>query len=98
MPSASVAFCGIGALTQPAMRPNATLADGIEGASAQLDSFYVFPEVARRVGDSLRSRNKRGAYDAYSKKMTFAARLNDELRELSRDKHMGFTYTTRPFV
>jgi retinol-binding protein 3 len=88
--------------------PNATLADlsidaagrttAIEGASTQLDSFYVFPEVAKRVGDSLRARNKRGAYDAYTKKMTFAARLNDEVRELSRDKHMGFNYSTRAFT
>jgi C-terminal processing protease CtpA/Prc len=30
--------------------------------------------------------------------MTFAARLNDELRELSRDKHMGFHYSARPFM
>jgi retinol-binding protein 3 len=90
------------------MPPNASLADlsidaagratVIAGASAQLDSFYVFPDVAKRVGDSLRVRNKRGAYDAYTKKMTFAAKLNDDVRELSRDKHMGFNYTFRPFT
>ena len=88
--------------------PNATPADlsidaagrmsVIEGASAQLDSFYVFPEVAKRISDSLRARNRRGAYDAYTKKMTFAAKLNDELRELSRDKHMEFHYSARPFM
>lgn len=87
------------------MPRNATLADlsidapgrvtVIESASAQLDSFYVFPDIAKRVGDSLRARNKRGAYDAFTKKMTFAARLNDEIRDLSRDKHMGFTYNAR---
>jgi hypothetical protein len=90
------------------MPPNATLADlsldaagratVIEGVSVQLDSFYVFPEVAKRIGDSLRARNKRGAYDADSKKMTFAARLNDEVRALSRDKHMEFRYSMRPFM
>jgi retinol-binding protein 3 len=88
--------------------PNATLADlsmdaagratVIEGASAQLDSFYVFPEVAKRITDPLRARNRRGAYDAYTKKMTFAARLNDELRELTRDKHIAFHYSARPFT
>lgn len=90
------------------MPPNATLADlsldaagratVIEGVSAQLDSFYVFPEVAKRVGDSLRTRNKRDAYDAETKKMTFAARLHDEVRALSRDKHMEFQYSIRPFM
>ncbi|HVF75734.1 MAG TPA: electron transfer flavoprotein subunit beta/FixA family protein, partial [Acidimicrobiales bacterium] len=34
----------------------------IESASAQLDSFYVFPDAAKRVGDSLRARNRRGVY------------------------------------
>lgn len=64
----------------------------------QLDSFYVFPEVAKRIGDSLRARNRRGAYDADTKKMTFAPRLDEELHELSRDKHIGFRYTARPFM
>ena len=90
------------------MPPNVTVAElridaagrasVIEGASAQLDSFYVFPEVAKRIGDSLRARNRRGAYDANTNQMTFAARLDAELRELSRDKHMSFRYSARPFT
>ena len=38
----------------------------MDGAIAKLDSFYVFPEVAKRMADSLRARRTRGAYDTYT--------------------------------
>ena len=60
----------------------------IDGAIAQLDSFYVFPEVAKRIGDSLRTRSARGAYDTYANGISFSMKLNDEVRALSHDKHM----------
>lgn len=74
----------------------ATRARVIDGAIARLDSFYVFPDVAKRMGDSLRARLRRGAYDAYSNGMAFALRLNDELRELGHDKHLSMRYSVRP--
>lgn len=58
--------------------PNATAADlsidaagrlsVIAAASAQLDSVYVFPEVAKHIADSLQARSQRGTYDAYTKR------------------------------
>jgi len=71
-------------------------ARAIAGAAAQLDSFYVFPDVAARIGDSLQARLARGAYDAYEDGFTFAMRLNDEVRALSHDKHMWVNYSVRP--
>ncbi|MBL0937653.1 MAG: S41 family peptidase [Gemmatimonadaceae bacterium] len=68
----------------------------IGDANAQLDSFYVFPKIAKQIADSLQTRSRRGVYDTYTNKMTFAAKLNSELRELSRDKHMVFNYM--PFL
>ncbi len=68
----------------------------IEGALIQLDSFYVFPEVAKRMGDSLRTWNKRGRYDSYTNGFSFAARLNDDVRDLSHDKHMRVNYSPAP--
>ena len=64
----------------------------VAGAVAQLDSFYVFPEVAKRVGDSLRVRLARGTYDAYGNGMSFAMRLSEELRLLAGDKHLRMEY------
>jgi hypothetical protein len=64
----------------------------IEGAIAQLDTFYVFPVVAKKMGDSLRARLARGAYAAYDNALSFAARLNDDLRDLARDRHLRVEY------
>jgi hypothetical protein len=68
----------------------------IEGAIAQLDSFYVFPDVAKKMADSLRARLARGAYDRYDSGVTFAARLRDDLHEVMHDRHLGLSYSVRP--
>jgi hypothetical protein len=68
----------------------------IEGAIAQLDSFYVFPVAATRMADTLRARLARGAYDRYDNGITFAARLRDDLHQVMKDKHLGMNYSVRP--
>jgi hypothetical protein len=67
----------------------------IDGAIAQLDSAYVFPEVAKRMGDSLRAWNARGRYNADTTAFGFAAKLNADVRDLSHDKHMRVDFTPR---
>lgn len=74
----------------------ATRARVIDTAIARLEEHYVFPDVAKRMGDSLRARRARGAYDSYDNAMTFAMRLNDDVRELGRDKHLRVNYSARP--
>ena len=71
----------------------------IEGAIAQLDSFYVFPEVAKRMDDTLRARLARGEYDRYDNGITFANRIRSDLHDVMHDKHLGMNYsaeTLRP--
>src|SRR5262249_50861615 len=67
----------------------------IDGAIAKLDSFYVFPDVAKRLADSLRTRRARGDYDTYANAISFSMKLNTDVRELSHDKHMGVNYSVR---
>ncbi len=74
----------------------ATRARVIAGAVAQLDTLYVFPEVAQHVGDSLRARLARGAYDAYGNGMSFSMRVTEDLRELAGDKHLRMEYLVPP--
>jgi hypothetical protein len=64
----------------------------IAAAVAQLDTFYVFPDVAKRVGDSLRARLGRGAYEGYGNGVSFATRVSEDLRDLSGDKHLRMEY------
>jgi hypothetical protein len=71
-------------------------ARAVAGAAALLDTFYVFPDVARRMGDSLRARLARKEYDNYPNGVTFAMRLDDDLAEVAHDKHLHVNYSARP--
>jgi hypothetical protein len=73
----------------------ATRARVVDRAAALLDSFYVLPDVAKRMGDSVRARLARGAYDEYDSGMSFAARLDDDLGTIAHDKHLGLRYSPR---
>jgi hypothetical protein len=68
----------------------------IDGAIVQLDDFYVFPDVAKRMGDSLRARLRRGAYDSETNGLVFGIKLNEELAEIAHDKHLRLDYSARP--
>ena len=68
----------------------------IDGVIANLDSFYVFPDVAKRMADSLRARRARGAYDTYTNGISFGMLLNREVGDLSHDKHMRVNYSMSP--
>lgn len=68
----------------------------VEGAAARLDSFYVFPDVAKRMGDSARARLARGAYDGYTNGPGFALRLDHDLGEIAHDRHLHVRYSGSP--
>ena len=72
-----------------------TRARAVAGAAALLDTFYVFPDVAKRMGDSLRARLARKEYDNYANGITFAMRLNDDLADIAHDKHLRVNYSAR---
>ncbi|MGI8400356.1 MAG: S41 family peptidase [Gemmatimonadaceae bacterium] len=84
--NASVATLGIDA---------ATRARVVNRAAALLDSFYVFPATAKRMGDSARARLARGEYDSYRSGPGFAMRLNSDLALIAHDKHLDVRYHTR---
>jgi hypothetical protein len=67
----------------------------VNGAAAMLDSFYVFPDVAKRMGDSARAHLARGDYDAYDSGMGFARHLTDDLTAVSHDKHLNVRFIAR---
>lgn len=74
----------------------AARAGAVAGAAALLDTFYVFPAVAKRMGDSLRARLARKEYDAYTNGVMFATRLNDDLVGIAHDKHLRVNYSAEP--
>ena len=64
----------------------------IEEGIAQLDSSYVFPDVAARMAAAVRAHLKRGDYDRITNGVTFAERVTDDLREVSHDLHLGVDF------
>src|SRR5437588_4103540 len=66
--------------------------------AALLDSFYVSPDVGKRMGDSLHARLKRGVYDRYRNGPTLAIHLRADLDDIAHDKHLQILYSLYPEV
>lgn len=71
----------------------ATRARVIDGAIAMLDEFYVFPEVAKKMGIAVRGRAKRGEYDSVTDGNAFAKLLASHFQEVSHDKHIFVSFS-----
>ena len=65
----------------------------IEGAIAKLNEYYVFPEVAAKMAETVRGRNASGAYDRVTNGPMFATLLTDELQGVSKDKHLRVNFS-----
>ena len=71
----------------------ATRARVIDAAIAKIDEFYVFPDVAKKMGMAVRARAKRGEYDSVTDGNAFADLLTAHLRDVSHDKHLFVTFS-----
>jgi len=71
----------------------ATRTRAIDGAIKNLNEFYVFPDTAKKMEDSVRSHQKRGDYDAISDGNALASRLTDDFQAISHDKHLHVNYS-----
>jgi hypothetical protein len=65
----------------------------INGAIAMLDEFYVFPEVAKKMGIAVRGRAKRGEYDSVTDGNAFAKLLTSHFQDVSHDKHLFVSFS-----
>ena len=74
----------------------ATRARVIDGALAKLNEFYVSPELAKQMGDAIRTRQKEGEFDSVTSGSAFASMLTQDLRAVSHDKHLGVNFSPVP--
>jgi hypothetical protein len=65
----------------------------IDGAAAMLDEYYVYPEVAKKMVEALRTHRKQGDYDSITDGEAFAEALTKDLREVSHDKHLRVNFS-----
>ncbi len=73
----------------------ATRARVIDGVVAKLNEFYVFPETAKKMAEAVQARLKGGGYDAITDGDDFAAKLTEDLRAVSHDKHLGVNFSAQ---
>jgi len=66
-----------------------TKSAAIDSISAALNSVYVFPDVAVKMGKLLHKNLKDGKYKPISDLQEFAMRLTEDLRSVSHDKHLS---------
>lgn len=62
--------------------------DSVHRVCACLEENYIFPSVAEKCSNYLRSELQQGAYDAISDPDTFAQAVTADLRLLSEDNHI----------
>jgi hypothetical protein len=59
----------------------------ISSLEAQLQSNYVFPDVAKKLAKALETRQSHGAYNSMNSAEAFASALSTDLRTLGKDAH-----------
>jgi C-terminal processing protease CtpA/Prc len=57
-----------------------------------LTSNYIFPETAKKMEDHLNTQLKEGKYEKIDNKEDFARALTNDLRKISKDRHIRVTY------
>ena len=60
-----------------------------------MNASYVFPEVAKNMEMDVRNRQKNGEYDGLTSATAFAQKLTDDLRGVSKDKHIRVRFSSR---
>lgn len=68
----------------------------IEQIIRKLNASYVFPDVARAVEDELRKAQAAGRYDEITSGDAFAEALSADLFAVTKDKHLGISYSPEP--
>lgn len=74
----------------------ATRSRVLSGVREQLESGYVFPDVAKKMSAALSEREKRREYDAITGSRAFAEKLTADLRAVSHDRHLHVDFNVEP--
>jgi hypothetical protein len=73
-----------------------TKTETISNIIEELDSKYVYPEVAARMEQSIRDHVVHRDYDSLTSARAFAERLQADLRRVSKDQHLQVEYSYQP--
>jgi hypothetical protein len=68
----------------------------IDGILKRLNDSYVFPDVAKKMEQSIRERVDKKEYDQITSGKQFATALTKDLQAVSNDKHLRVRYSHEP--
>jgi hypothetical protein len=71
----------------------ATRTKVIDAILERLNNSYVFPEVAKKMEQSIRERVEKKEYDEITSAKQFATTLTNDLQAVSKDKHLRVRYS-----
>src|SRR6185295_17825628 len=71
----------------------ATRTKVIDTILKRLNESYVFPDVAKKMEDSIRGRVEKKEYDQITSAKQFATTLTNDLQAVSHDKHLRVRYS-----
>lgn len=74
----------------------ATRSQVIDELVKELNARYVFPDVAKKMGDDVIARQKNKEYDEIATARAFTDKLTADLQGISRDKHIRVRYSMQP--
>ena len=74
----------------------ATRTQVIDTILKRLNDSYVFPEVAKKMEQSIRERVNKKEYDRITSSKEFATKLTSDLQAVSNDKHLRVRYSSQP--
>ncbi len=75
---------------------NSSKAAIIDWICLKMNEIYVFPDVAKKLEEHIKTKLKNGDYDSISDPRAFARQLRTDLVEISHDRHFNVTYTPGP--
>lgn len=73
-----------------------TKANVINAALENINSAYVFPDVAKRMEQHVRALIAKGDYDNVTSARAFADKLTADLQSVSKDKHLRVRFSYEP--
>ncbi|HEX3185003.1 MAG TPA: S41 family peptidase [Pyrinomonadaceae bacterium] len=74
----------------------ATRTQVIDSILKRLNDSYVFPEVAKKMEQSIKDRATKKEYDQITSAKEFATKLTQDLQAVSNDKHLRVRYSSQP--
>lgn len=95
------AGAGAARAQQPADRPDmpidsATRSAVIDELLKQLNDQYIFPDIAKKMEEDVRARQKNNEYDNLTSAKAFTEKLTTDLQGISKDKHLRVRYSIQP--